>query len=73
MELKQKTLFVDLTTGKIEKKVIPTALRRKFLGGRGIDAYHVYHYLKPGVDALSPENVLSVGAGTGIIYIMPVI
>jgi len=63
MELKQKALFVDLSTGKTEKKVIPESLRRKFLGGRGIDAYIVYRYIKPGIDPLGPENVLSIGAG----------
>jgi aldehyde:ferredoxin oxidoreductase len=63
MELRQKVLFVDLTTGTIEKKVIPETLRRKFLGGRGLDAYFVYSRMKPGIDPLGPENVLSVGAG----------
>jgi aldehyde:ferredoxin oxidoreductase len=63
MELKQKVLFVDLSTGAIEKKVIPEALRRKFLGGRGIDAYILYTRIKPRIDPLGPENVLSVGAG----------
>ena len=63
MELKQKVLFVDLSTGAIEKKVIPETARRKFLGGRGMDAYLVHSHMEPGVDALSPDNVLSVGAG----------
>jgi len=63
MELKQKVLFVDLSTGAIDKKVIPETLRRKFLGGRGIDAYILHSYIKPGIDPLGPENVLSVGAG----------
>lgn len=63
MELKQKALFVDLSTGKIEKKAITETLRRKFLGGRGIDAYIVYRNTPPGADPLGPENVLSVGAG----------
>jgi len=63
MELKQKALFVDLTTGNIQKKLITEALRRKFLGGRGIDAYILYSHIKPGIDPLGPENVLSVGAG----------
>jgi aldehyde:ferredoxin oxidoreductase len=63
MDLKQKVLFVNLSTGAIEKKPITEALRRKFLGGRGIDAYIVYQYTKPGIDPLGPENVLSMGAG----------
>jgi len=63
MELRQKVLFVDLSTGNIEKKVIPETLRRKFLSGRGIDAYMAYKHIKPGIDPLGPENVLSIGAG----------
>lgn len=63
MELKQKVLFVDLSTGTIEKEVVPETLRRKFLGGRGMDGYLVYSHMKPGIDPLGPENVLSVGAG----------
>jgi len=63
MELKQKALFVNLSTGTVEKKVLRETLRRKFLGGRGIDAYILYSYIKPGIDPLGPENVLSVGAG----------
>jgi aldehyde:ferredoxin oxidoreductase len=60
---KQKILFVDLSSGKIEKKSIPLELRRKFLGGRGIDAYIMYKYIKPGIDPLGPENYISFGAG----------
>ncbi len=63
MELKQKALFVNLSTGAIEKKIITEELRRKFLGGRGIDAYILYSRIKPGIDPLGPENVLSIGAG----------
>ena len=63
MERKQKILFVNLSTGSVEKKTISDALRRKFLGGRGIDAYILYKYIKPGIDPLGPENVLSIGAG----------
>lgn len=63
MELRQKVLFVDLSTGAIERKVIPETLRRQFLGGRGIDGYLVYSHVKPNVDPLGPDNVLSIGAG----------
>jgi len=63
MELRQKALFVDLTTGTIEKKIIPLEVRKKFLGGRGIDAYILLTHIKPGIDALAPENYLSIGAG----------
>src|SRR3972149_7048913 len=71
MKATQKILFVDLSTGKIEKKVITEALRRKFLGGRGIDDYILYTRIKPGIDPLGPENVLSVSAGVVVGTGMP--
>jgi aldehyde:ferredoxin oxidoreductase len=63
MDLNMKALFVDLTEGTIEKKVIPLALRKKFLGGRGIDDYILLTHIEPGIDPLGPENYLSIGAG----------
>ncbi|MFW9828189.1 MAG: aldehyde ferredoxin oxidoreductase family protein [Candidatus Thorarchaeota archaeon] len=59
---------MDLSTGKITKKIIPKSIRKKFLGGRGINMYLLYNHLSSGIDPLSPENVLLVGAGllTGI-------
>lgn len=63
MELKQKLLFVDLTKETVESKPISDMLRRKFLGGRGIDAYLVYRNVKAGTDPLGPGNFLSIGAG----------
>ncbi|MFX1387720.1 MAG: aldehyde ferredoxin oxidoreductase family protein [Promethearchaeota archaeon] len=59
---------MDLSTGEITKKQIPKSIREQFLGGRGINMYLLYNHLSPGIDPLSPENVLLVGAGllTGI-------
>ena len=50
------------------KKEIPKSIRKRFLGGRGINMYLLYNHLSPGVYPLGPENVLLVGAGllTGI-------
>ena len=63
MKLNQKILFIDLSSGKIEKKPIPMELRKKYLGGRGIEAYILYKYIKPGIDPLGPDNYISFGAG----------
>ncbi|MFX1288744.1 MAG: aldehyde ferredoxin oxidoreductase family protein [Promethearchaeota archaeon] len=59
---------MDLSTGVITKKSIPKSIRTKFLGGRGINMYLLYNHLSPGIDPLSPDNVLLIGAGllTGI-------
>lgn len=63
MALSRMIAYIDLSTGKVEKKPIPLEVRRKFLGGRGLDAYLLYNHLKPGVDPLGPENVLIVSCG----------
>ena len=60
--------YIDLTSGEITKKQIPKSIREQFLGGRGINMYLLYNHISPGIDPLSPENVLLIGAGllTGI-------
>ncbi|MBA4392472.1 MAG: aldehyde ferredoxin oxidoreductase [Desulfobacca sp.] len=63
MPLKRKIGFIDLTTGKIDIKPIPIEARKKFLGGRGLDAYLLYNYTKAGIDPLGPENALIISGG----------
>jgi aldehyde:ferredoxin oxidoreductase len=63
MALSRMIAYIDLSTGKVEKKVIPLEIRRKFLGGRGLDAYLLYNHVKPGIDPLGPENVVIVSCG----------
>ncbi len=63
MPLDRKIAYIDLSTGKIETRSIPIEIRRKFLGGRGLDAYLLYNHSEKGVDPLSPENPLLVSAG----------
>ena len=63
MPLKRKIAFIDLTTGDIDIKPIPVEARRKFLGGRGLDAYLLYNYCQPGADPLGPENTLIISGG----------
>ncbi len=63
MALSRKIAYIDLTEGTVETKPIPVKMRKLFLGGRGLDAYLMYNHIKPGIDALSPDNVLFVSAG----------
>ena len=59
-------LRVDLTTQNISREPIPEELRRKYLGGEGINSWLLWqHFLKvdPRIDPLSPDNVLILGAG----------
>jgi len=63
MALNRKIAYIDLSTGKIETKPIPLEVRKKFLGGRGLDAYLLYNHTEKGIDPLGPKNVLMVSAG----------
>jgi aldehyde:ferredoxin oxidoreductase len=63
MALNRKVAYIDLSTGEIETAPIPIEMRKLYLGGRGLDMYLLYNHLKPGVDALGPDNVLTVSAG----------
>ncbi len=54
---------VDLTTRRVEISETPPELVRKFVGGRGLNMYYLYKCLKPGTDALAPENPLLIGTG----------
>jgi aldehyde:ferredoxin oxidoreductase len=63
MALERKIAYIDLSTGKIEIKPIPLDVRKKFIGGRGLDAYLLYNHAPKGCDPLSPENPLIVSGG----------
>lgn len=63
MALTRKIAYIDLTTGKIEAQAIPMEMRRKYLGGRGLDMYLLYNHTKAGIDPLGPDNVALVSAG----------
>lgn len=63
-------LNVDLTRGKIEKEPIYQEFAEKYLGGIGFNAARLFDLVKPGADALSPENVIMFGVGplAGTLY-----
>jgi aldehyde:ferredoxin oxidoreductase len=63
MPLDRKIAYIDLTTGDIQTKPIPLDARKKFLGGRGLDAYLLYNHTEKGCDPLSPKNTLMVSGG----------
>jgi len=63
MALNRKIAFINLTTGDIEIKPIPIELRKKFLGGRGLDAWLLYNYTEKGCDPLGPDNTLIISGG----------
>jgi aldehyde:ferredoxin oxidoreductase len=63
MPLNRKIAYIDLTTGDIQTKPIPLEVRKKFLGGRGLDAYLLYNHTKKGCDPLGPDNTLIISGG----------
>lgn len=63
MPLDRKIAFINLTTRDVEIKPIPLDIRKKFVGGRGLDAYLLYNYTKQGIDPYSPDNVVIMSGG----------
>ena len=58
-----KILDIDLSTGTIETRALDMELARMFLGGRGLGARLLWDAVGPGIDPLSPDNVLIFAAG----------
>ena len=56
-------LHVDLTSNAVKKEELDVAMAKKFLGGQGISSKLAYDLIRPGIDPLSPENVLVYGVG----------
>lgn len=63
MALDRKIAYINLSTGTTDIRPIPLAIRKKFLGGRGLDAYLLYNHCPKGCDPLGPENPLIISAG----------
>ncbi|MHA1262552.1 MAG: aldehyde ferredoxin oxidoreductase family protein [Candidatus Freyarchaeota archaeon] len=56
-------LSIDLTTGEIGSERLDPDVARGFIGGLGVNIRLGYDLIRPGVDPLSPENVVIIGAG----------
>ncbi len=63
MALNRKIAYINLSTGKIDIQPIPLDIRRKFLGGRGLDAYLLFNHAPKGCDPLGPDNPLMISGG----------
>lgn len=58
-----KLLDVDLTSGTLKDVPLDEKMCRDLIGGYGIGARLLYDMIKPGIDALGPENVLAFLTG----------
>lgn len=56
-----KTLYANLSTGKIKAKSLNRTLIKKFIGGVGITSWMLYTSIDRKIDTFSPENVLIFG------------
>ena len=63
MPLNRKIAVIDLSTGSIDIKPIPLEIRKKYLGGRGLDAYLLFNHTEKGCDPLGPDNALIISGG----------
>ncbi len=61
--LRRKVAFVDLSKEKVVVQDIPKELRKKHLGGRGLNWYYIYNNVTPEVEPFDPENLLVIGTG----------
>jgi aldehyde:ferredoxin oxidoreductase len=58
-----KILRVNLTREEMREEVLPEEIARKYVGGRGLAAKILFEELKPGADALGPDNKLVIATG----------
>ncbi len=58
-----KILYIDLNSGKIEKKMLTDYQRKKFLGGRGLGVNILAEEIDPDVDPFSHRNRIVFSAG----------
>lgn len=58
-----KVLFVDLSAKQFREKPIADDVYRQFLGGYGLGVRLLYENMDPGIDALSPANILGFVPG----------
>lgn len=56
-------LRVDLTKGNISKQPLDKRIARDFIGGRGLNIKTLFDEIEPGIDPLSPQNVLCLSSG----------
>ncbi|MCP4668563.1 MAG: aldehyde ferredoxin oxidoreductase, partial [Deltaproteobacteria bacterium] len=56
-------LYIDLTHRKIRREPLDMAMAETFIGGLGLAIKLAYDTIKPGTDALSPDNPIVLGTG----------
>jgi len=62
-KIQRRLLRVNLTSGEITKETIADEDVKMFVGGRVLGDMLLYRELAPGIDRLSPQNILLFGTG----------
>src|SRR4030042_2191006 len=63
MVLDRKIAFIHLDDNSVTVTPLSLDLRKKFLGGRGINMYILSRFYSPALNPFAPENPLIFGAG----------
>ena len=58
-----KTLWVDLSKGKLEDETFSDEFCRQFIGGYGLGARVIFSRQKAGIDPLSADSILGLTTG----------
>jgi aldehyde:ferredoxin oxidoreductase len=58
-----KILFIDLTSGSYYEESLPDKIYRDYIGSVGLGVRILYEHMKPGIDALGPDNMLGFVPG----------
>ncbi len=66
-----QSLYVDLTSGKMERMSIDRSTYEKFIGGMGINLKLMQEHSIPGVNELSPDNIVVIGTGPLVGTLVP--
>lgn len=61
-----KLLIIDLTKSDIIEKELEEDVFKLYLGGKGLGSYLLMKMLPPGVDPLSPQNILVFTTGPAV-------
>src|SRR4030042_5552496 len=59
----QKCLVINLSQKKCHHEYISEEVYTNYLGGKGLGLYLLLKKTKPGIDALSPENIFIIALG----------
>jgi len=58
-----QALYIDLTSNEIRHIPISEQIRKNYLGGKGLALKLLYDYISPGINPLSPQNIIVFANG----------